>query len=191
MVQVVSGFPGVGKSTLTKEHPEIGDSDSSQFDKEYFPGNYMAHVRNRIVADKLTLVSSHDIVRQALAKSHIDYILVYPALECKDEYLKRYNKRGSELKFIDLLDRNWADWIADCQAQEGCIHVVLQPGQYLADVIDIADGEFTVKGSGPDDLEEVNIQDVLKKAGDESDGPMEAIDSPLGSLLDKQDTRDA
>ena len=186
MAQVVAGFPGVGKSTLTKEDPSIGDSDSSQFDKEYFPGNYMAHVRNRMVADKLTLVSSHDIVRQALVKSKIDYILVYPALECKDEYLKRYAKRGSELKFIDLLERNWDDWIKDCQAQEGCTHVVLQPGQFLADVIEIRDGEFAIKGTGPDDLEEVNIADVLKKDGDASDGPMEAVDSPLGDYLDKQ-----
>lgn len=189
MAQVVAGFPGVGKSTLTKEDPSIGDSDSSQFDKEYFPGNYMAHVRNRMVADKLTLVSSHDIVRQALVKSKIDYILVYPALECKDEYLKRYNKRGSELKFIDLLERNWNDWIKDCQAQEGCIHVVLQPGQFLADVIEIRDGEFQVKGTGPDDLEEVNIQDVLKKDGDTSDYPIDHESDPLGAYLSKERNR--
>jgi len=177
MTQVVSAFPGCGKSTFVKDHPEISDSDSSQFDKEYFPGNYMAHVRNRIVNDKLTLVSSHDIVRQALAQSHIDYVLVYPAPGCKDEYLKRYNQRGSELKFIDLLERNWDNWIADCQAQEGCVHVVLQPGQYLSDVIAVEDGEFVVKRELPDDLRAVNIQDAWKSAS----APVESTDDKEGA----------
>lgn len=134
-IMVVSAFPGSGKSHFVKENPQVLDSDSSRFDKEYFPGNYMCHIRNNIVSDRCTMASSHDIVRQALNKNAIEYILVYPSLDSKDEFIKRYRQRGSEMKFIDLIERNWENWIRDCEAQEGCLHVVLKPGQYLSDVI--------------------------------------------------------
>ena len=103
--------------------------------------------------DKCTLVSSHDIVRQALVRNKIDYVLVYPAMECKEEFLLRYRKRGSELKFIDLLDRNWENWINECKAQEGCVHIELKPGQYLSDVIsyDPQSKEFDIKKAGDDE----------------------------------------
>lgn len=152
-VMVVAAFTGVGKSTFAKENPSVADEDSFKFDKTYFPGNLMCAVRNHIVEDRCSLVSTHEIVRDALNRNDIDFILVYPGMECKDEFIKRYRERGSELKYIDLIERNWESWIQECEAQEGCTHVVLKPGQYLSDVIryDETSKEFDVIKPEPSD----------------------------------------
>lgn len=135
MIQVVVAFPGCGKSEFHRIFPDVLDSDASRFDKMAFPANYITHIRNAMVADKCILVGSHGIVRDALINSEINFILVYPSHGIKEEYINRYSTRGDEPQFIELLDKNWDSWIGECQGQQGCTHVVLQSGQYLADVI--------------------------------------------------------
>ena len=134
-MQIVSAFPGCGKTTLSKKHPNINDSDSSHFDKRYFPGNYLDHIQALYDRGACTLVSSHALVREGLAKRALPFILAYPAVDCKAEYLERYRLRGSPQAFIDLLDKNWESWIAECENQRDCIHIRLMKGQYLSDVI--------------------------------------------------------
>jgi hypothetical protein len=62
--------------------------------------------------------------------------LVYPNREIKDEYIQRYKDRGNNDAFVDLLDKNWDNWMDEMDSQEGCSKVKLGSGQYLADVID-------------------------------------------------------
>lgn len=136
-IRIISGFPGIGKSTLFKEYPDITrDSDSSTFPKEDFPNNYIQHIRETLEDQNVRhlLVSSHFPVRDELEEQGFPFYLVYPDRELKDEYLKRYTDRGSPEAFVKLLDDNWNDWISSCQSQAGCIHVVLKSGQYLSDV---------------------------------------------------------
>lgn len=141
-MRVVSGFPGVGKSTLVKRAGALGvhcmDSDSSTFSKDEFPENYLAHIdlhyRTRT---GLMLVSSHEQVRNGMVSRVIPYLLVYPSLDCKQEYIDRYQERGSPEQFLKLLDLNWEPWIESCREQLGCSHRVLGPGQYLADAVSI------------------------------------------------------
>jgi hypothetical protein len=38
--------------------------------------------------------------------------------------------------FVDLLDKNWDNWMDEMDNQEGCYKVKLNSGQYLTDVID-------------------------------------------------------
>lgn len=138
MSKIIAGFPGIGKSTLFKKYKgRVSDSDSSQFNKADFPENYIKHIRAESTNKDCVLVSSHDVVRKAMIAASIPFTLVYPVLECKDEYLKRYEDRGSPKAFIDLLSNNWDKWIIECHNQQNCEKIVLKPGQYLADVIDI------------------------------------------------------
>lgn len=135
---VFSGFPGVGKSTVFKSTSNglvIADSDSSTFDKTQFPGNYMTHIEETRPSVDVLMVSSHNVVRDALVERNIPFHLVYPSADQKEDYMKRYRERGSPQPFLDLMDKNWDTFIAECTAQTGCEHVVLQPGQFLGDVI--------------------------------------------------------
>lgn len=150
---VVAAFPGCGKSTMQKEFPQISDSDSSLFDKSQFPQNYLQHIQDRLRRGLCTFVSSHDVVRKALVENYVPFVLVYPAMECKDEYIRRYIERAGtgglmnadETPFANLMAKNWEDWITQCQQQGGCLKRELKPGQYLVDVIEFRDGRFWLK----------------------------------------------
>ena len=142
---IISGFPGVGKTTLFNKAGELRilDSDSSNFswsDKGVrnpnWPQNYIDHIKDQRDTADVILVSSHDVIRKALAESGIPFTLVYPLLEMKDEHIQRYKNRESDEQLVTLLEKNYEKWIPELMDQEGCKHVVLQSGEYLADVIE-------------------------------------------------------
>ena len=137
MPKVICGFPGVGKSSVSHKFGanRVSDSDSSKFDKAYFPQNYIEHIATQIPQRSYVLVSSHDNVREALVQNEIDFALVYPDRSLKDEYMTRYRERGSPKPFLDLMDKNWDSFIDSCEAQTGCQKVILSRGQFLADLL--------------------------------------------------------
>lgn len=133
--RVIAAFPGCGKSHFTNNSELlVSDSDSSTFDKKHFPGNYIEHIKQRIADGyDVVFVSSHETVRKALVDAGIEFTLVYPHVSLKDEYIERYENRGSSQNFIDLLSDNWELWIYQCMNQTGCTKVELKPGQYIGD----------------------------------------------------------
>ncbi len=139
MTIVISAFPGCGKSHLFKNkgNKQILDSDSSKFDKSQFPQNYIEHIKSNIGDVDMIMVSSHKEVRDALVDNGIDFTLVYPNKDIKDEYIQRYIDRGNEEKFVDLLKKNWENWILELEQQQGCKKIELNGGQYLSDVVNL------------------------------------------------------
>ena len=138
--QVIAGFPGVGKSTLFSEFPEImSDSDSSKFDKENFPANYIAHIKQLISEGKTVLVSTHKSVRDALIDEEIQFALVYPDVSLKDEYIQRYINRGSPDAFVNLMQTNFEGFQFECKMTPACSHIVLQKDQGLSDLMHYID----------------------------------------------------
>lgn len=137
MTLVISGFPGVGKTFLKENFPDlnVSDPDSSIFSKrDDFPEFYIELIKALIYDEKdIVLVSSHKVVRDALAEQGIDFISVTPSLDCKDEYLERYRQRGSSQEFVDLLDANWESWISDIHSSSNVFQ--LGRGEFLSDFI--------------------------------------------------------
>lgn len=135
---VISGFPGVGKSTLVGKNKDIMDSDSSKFDKKEFPNNYISHIKSALQNNKIILVSSHDVVRNALIKEKIPFILVYPDKSQKDDYIQRYKDRGSPEAFINLLGKNFDNWIDECDSIDSTfvVKIPLKEGHFLENVVD-------------------------------------------------------
>jgi hypothetical protein len=136
---VVSAFPGCGKSHLFRNKGErkILDSDSSTFDKSNFPQNYIEHIKSNLGNVDLILVSSHKEVREALVDNGIEFTLVYPDNNIKEEYIKRYVDRGNNDKFVELLTNNWNNWINELDNQTGCEKIKLNTGEFLSDVISV------------------------------------------------------
>lgn len=134
---VVSAFPGCGKSHYFRENVDkiVLDSDSSKFDKSDFPRNYIQHIKENIGEADVIMVSSHKEVRDALVDNGIRFILVYPDISIKDEYIRRYIDRGSPESFINLLKKNWELWISELDEQVGCDKIKLKENQYLSDVL--------------------------------------------------------
>jgi len=123
---VVSGFPGVGKSYAKNNVKtlEIVDSDSSKFSwiKEgvknpEFPKNYISHIQECLLDKDIVLVSSHDVVRDAMTKEDIPFILVYPEIGLMRHYINRFIDRGSPTAFIQLVKKNWHSWIDELDNQ--------------------------------------------------------------------------
>lgn len=143
MTKVVAGFPGVGKSVLFKNsNLNVLDSDSSKFSwiepgvrHPDFPQNYINHIKVNIGVADIIPVSSHDVVRKALAESGIEYYLVYPDISLKEEYLDRYRQRGNDEKFIALLKSKWEEFILSIEEETFPTLLKLSSNQYLSDVI--------------------------------------------------------
>lgn len=138
--KVVSGFPGVGKSYLFNKAKEdnlvVLDSDSSKFDKKHFPQNYIKHIKENIGKADYIMVSSHDVVRNALMDNDINYTIIYPALDLKDEYIERYKNRGNDEKFINFISNNWDKFITDIQQETFPKRIELDYDEFLGDVIE-------------------------------------------------------
>lgn len=136
--RLISAFPGCGKSHLFKNKGTraILDSDSSKFNKDYFPENYMQHIKNNMGKADIICISSHDVVREALLENKLPFTLIYPDRSIKKEYIQRYKDRGNEESFVKLLENNWEEWMDGMENQKGCDHIKLQKGQYLSDVIE-------------------------------------------------------
>lgn len=161
MKLVVSAFPAVGKSTIFKEAAERGlkpahvhfndftkeyeitvpagdgipvfDSDSSKFDKEFFPTNYIQHIKATLekLDDVIILVSSHKDVREMLRSQGIDYVLAYPQRELKEEYIRRYKARGNAEGFIGMMENSWNDFIDSCEEDPTEAKIVLGEDEFL------------------------------------------------------------
>lgn len=161
MKLVVSAFPAVGKSTIFKEAEERGlkpahvhfndftkeyeitvpsgdgvpvfDSDSSKFDKEFFPTNYIQHIKSTLdkLDDVIILVSSHKDVREMLRSQGIDYVLAYPQRELKEEYIRRYKARGNAEGFIGMMESSWNDFIDSCEEDPTDTKIILGEGEFL------------------------------------------------------------
>lgn len=126
--QIISAFPGTGKTRYCELSESALDLDSSGYSKQ----DYIPAIISNMNSGKTLLVSTHENVRSQLLDQGIPFLLVYPELELKSEYLDRYRQRGSSPQFIDLVDLNWKNFISSCINQSGCIHIVLKSGEYLS-----------------------------------------------------------
>jgi hypothetical protein len=136
--RIISAFPGTGKSYFYNENKSTTiDSDSSKFSwvkdekgnntKERnpnFPQNYIKHIKENIGKYDFIFVSSHKEVREALKDNCIFFYLVYPDVDRKEEFIKRYIDRGSSNGFVKLIKSNWEEWIKECEFEiYGCSNV--------------------------------------------------------------------
>lgn len=123
---IISAFPGMGKTYYCNNANGViaADSDSSKFSwinnedgtrerNPEFPKNYIEHIKGLIGKVDFIFVSTHEDVRNALIENNIPFILVFPYSGLKSVYMNRYKDRGSDDKFISLLDENFDTWCDD------------------------------------------------------------------------------
>lgn len=133
--QIISGFPGIGKSTVIQN--KSYDCESSFFSKSpEFPTNYINHIKSILNYYDYIFISCHEKVRKSLEENEIIYTIVYPSLHLKQEYLQRYKKRGSPQSFIELMSQKWEIFINQIEQETFPKKIKLQEGQYLQNVLD-------------------------------------------------------
>lgn len=126
---VICGFSGIGKSYAAEQFKKVLDLESSIYSKVWsdleqreerhpeFPGNYVDEIEDYVndPGEYLyILVSCHEEVRKELRNRGIDYIIATPRLDHRDEYIRRWVTRGSDIKFIRKMYDNWEDMLRSC-----------------------------------------------------------------------------
>ncbi len=66
----------------------------------------------------MIFVSSHEVVRKALAKNNIKTLIVYPNKNLKDEWIRRFKERGNNEGFINFISSNWDKFIDDIENED-------------------------------------------------------------------------
>ena len=138
---VISAFPACGKTYCFENYQDkftMLDSDSSEFSwvkdengkntKERnpdFPNNYIQHIKDNIGKVDIIFVSSHKIVRDALIENDIDTVLVYPSIDMRDEWIRRFKERGNNENFITFIDNNWVNFINEMDEEIDMMRCVL------------------------------------------------------------------
>jgi hypothetical protein len=144
---IICGFSGVGKSTAEQKHNNVVDFESSAFSHFFdpqkmgeknpeFPRNYIDALCELVDKGKgsIYLLSCHQEVRDELKARGIDYIIVMPSADQKNEYLKRWLKRGSSVEFIKMMREKWLPMICSCQNDEAP-KIFLGENEYIDDVL--------------------------------------------------------
>ena len=150
---VVSVFPACGKTYMVESCKDLKilDSDSSNFSWYYpngelstkvrnpeFPDNYITYIKNNIGKYDYIFVSSHDDVRYAMDEAGIEYSVVFPDDDLLDEWIGRCYRRSNNGFPIEVLIKNWDNWIEGMKASARTHNfAVLTHGKYLSDCIPI------------------------------------------------------
>lgn len=151
---IVSAFAGVGKTTLAQMYKEdVIDLESGNFKwlendnieeskgnkkipNPKYPINYLEAIKKANLEYKVVLISQHDVIRKCLDAVKLDYTVVYPDINMKEEFIERYKTRGNNDNFINLITSKWESWISDLNLIHNHKKIVLSKGQYLSDFID-------------------------------------------------------
>ena len=156
---VICGFSGIGKSYAAEHFNEVLDLESSVFSRIWdegkdmgknpeFPKNYVDAIEGYLkepYGRLYILVSCHEEVREELRNRGIDYIIVRPSCDNKNEYIKRWLRRGSDIRFIKNMDDRWMKMIGSCQKDPMPSIVLNETWDTLCQTVLYGDGRLTGK----------------------------------------------
>ena len=139
MGKIISGFSNIGKSTLSNNKKyKIIDFDTHYFRKE---GNWVEMYIECMLALQekydFVFITTYGDVLQVLNERGIEYTLIYPKMELKEEYRQRAIARGSDDEFVNGFFSRWEKHINDCEKNKVPKRIILESNQFLSDVIDL------------------------------------------------------
>jgi hypothetical protein len=156
---IIAAFAGTGKTTLANLYPrividfccmpykyhidkdnEFTEANKASFDFDFheeWPYNYVKAIKQNISGNKVLLIPSDRYVLSLLEKDRINYTLCYPQRNAKEIYYKRFIDRGNSENFINIFISKWDNFMDILEADSYGKHIVLEPDQFLSDVIDI------------------------------------------------------
>ena len=135
---IISGFSNIGKSSLSK----FKDLNYIDFDTHFFrkeEGWEKMYVECLLALSSkydYVFITTHGVMLEELNKRGIEYYLVYPKRELKEEYRERAISRNSSEEFVNGFFSRWDEHISDCEKNTFAKKIVLESGEYLSDVID-------------------------------------------------------
>lgn len=144
MHYIICGFSGVGKSTAEQKSKNVIDFESSAYSHDWekgvmnnnFPKNYIdavvEHINNH--HNCIYLLSCHEEVRRELKDRDFEYIIVMPTYWQRNEYVKRWLKRGSSVEFVRSMYDRWNEMMKSCE-DDSSPKIYLDENEYIFDVL--------------------------------------------------------
>lgn len=146
-IKIIACFPGVGKRYYQEKHPECygaemlvfqGDAFSHSTDAKSndYISRYIGNILQAMQSNKyrVILVSDNTILGP-MRQLRLDFTVVYPNIDLKEEYMERYREREPFGLDIQTVSDNWNDWITSLEATSYRKRR-LTSGQFLADVME-------------------------------------------------------
>lgn len=195
---IVSAFAGVGKTTLAQMYKEdVIDLESGNFkwlendgteeskgnrkiQNPKYPINYLEAIKKANSQYKVVLISQHDVIRKCLDAVKLDYVVVYPEMSMKEEFIERYKARGNNEGFINLITSKWESWISNLNLIHNHKKIILGKGQYLSDFVE----ELGLPKLENKNNQETSITESDKKE-DKTDEIVEEIVTDIVETVDK------
>ena len=144
MHYIICGFSGVGKSTAEQKAKNIIDFESSGYSHDWekgvinnnFPKNYIDAVIDHMTNHHncIYLLSCHEVVRKELKDRDFEYIIVMPTYWQRNEYMKRWLKRGSSDTFMRSMYDRWNEMIESCE-KDSSPKIYLGENEYIFDIL--------------------------------------------------------
>lgn len=101
-----------------------------------FPGNYIAQIlRAEMEYDYVLIPTATEVIRPLQEKYGRKVLLCYPGDECRQEYRERFVARGNSESFLSLFSDGWDRFLGPVRENRQGVHIVMGPGQYLADLL--------------------------------------------------------
>lgn len=148
--KIIAAFPGTGKSYFvasSRRAIKVIDLDTNEYTRGYdengkvlngaFPDNYLSSIKEAIGRTAILFIGCQPEVLNLLRKEGIHATLVYPERQLKEEYLGRFNARGSSQAFSSMICTGWDQFLDYLEAQDN-ERFVLGCGQYITDVIEVS-----------------------------------------------------
>lgn len=155
---IIAAFAGTGKSMLAEKYPdkivdfvcmpykyyletccdggEAGKANPDNIMRDDWPYNYVDAIKEALGNGLLLLIPSEFRVLSLLREENIPYFLCYPQRSAKEIYHKRYLDRGNTEEFLAVFIDKWDRFLDNLEKDSYGQHIVLQPQQFLSDVID-------------------------------------------------------
>lgn len=154
---IISAFPGAGKTTLKELYSNVVDLESSEYKYVFnpnatrqeiearkheprglnfsYPHNYLQKIIQCNKEYDFVLTSCGNLITSAMEEEGLNFFVVQPKIECKDEYIQRYINRGNNSKFITYISENFEKFIEkNTRKYEPQNRIIwLEKGEYLSD----------------------------------------------------------
>jgi len=133
---IISAFCGTGKTDFTINHPHSSiERECWKYQTPDFPRNYVRAIEVFIGVKQFIFISTNPLSLHKLNTKGIPVLMVLPELSLKAEYLARFLRRGSDINFVQMLDRNWESWLTEAYNEENNLHVILGSGEYVSNIL--------------------------------------------------------
>jgi len=122
------------KTEINAAEEEQLKADFSLEMNPMYPDNYIESIMDNVDKYEYIVVPSDSRVLKVLSNNKIPYILCYPSTNAKDEYEKRYIRRGNTEDFIDIFIGGWDSFMKSLRADNYGIPIEMNKQEYLLDV---------------------------------------------------------